>query len=232
MNNRISLIQGDCIEQLKTMEDEQFDVVLTDPPYGMNYVTNRRKHPNDIAVPVTSDKSFDHDFHLSWATEAYRVVKTGGAIYSFCSDHHLGEFRLTFSEAGFKVKRLLVWKKNAWTAGDLYGDYGHQTEFIIYATKGRHILSRPRIGNVLEFPRVPAKQLMHSCQKPVPLLQVLLAKSVPSSGSVLDPFMGSGGVAEACLSGSYTFTGIDCEARYVEMTQNRLYGQPNKYWFG
>lgn len=216
------IIHGDCLEVMRGMADGSVDAVITDPPYGMSYVSSRRRHTNAIAVPIAGDAEFGPDFHREWLTEAWRLVRNGGALYLFASDHHLGDFRAAVRDAEWHLKRTLVWVKNAWTSGDLAGDYGHRTEFVVFAHKGRHRLNGPREGNVLEFPRVAPQHLVHSCQKPVPLLGHLIRKSVQPYGLVADPFAGSGSTGVAALMQGRRFIGIERELSYVEIARKRI----------
>jgi DNA modification methylase len=218
----VEVIHGDCLDVMRGMPDASVDGIVTDPPYGMGYVSSWRKHTNAVTVAVEGDEAFDPAFHAAWMREAYRILKDGCALYSFSSDHHLGAFRTAFADAGFRVKRTLVWVKNAWTSGDLEGDYGHQTEFIVFATKGRHIISGPRRGNVWDFRRVPPNALVHSCQKPPSLLAGLMDRSVVAGGLVFDPFCGSAQTGVACTHTGRPFVGVEINAANVVTARREL----------
>lgn len=216
------VIHGDCLEVMRGMAAGSVDAVVTDPPYGMAYVSAWRKHTNDITVPVVGDNEFDPEFTEAWASEALRLTRDGGAIYSFASDHHIGEFRAAFRAAGWAIKRSLVWVKNAWTSGDLEGDYGHQTEFVVFAAKGRHLLRGTRSGNVLDFRRIPPSDLVHSCQKPVALVSHVIRHSVAPGGAVLDPFAGSGTTALAAREENVSAVLIEVDPENVEIARARI----------
>jgi DNA modification methylase len=216
------IIHGDCLDVMRGMHDASVDGIITDPPYGLAYVSAWRKRSNDVTVPVAGDEAFDPTFHAAWMREAFRILKDGCALYSFSSDHHLGAFRSAFADAGFRVKRTLVWVKNAWTSGDLEGDYGHQTEFIVFATKGRHIIAGARRSNVLDFRRVPPNALVHSCQKPPSLLATLMDRSVAPGGFVFDPFCGSAQTGVACTHTGRRFVGVEIDAGNVATARREL----------
>jgi DNA modification methylase len=213
---------GDCLDVMRAMPPESVDAVVADPPYGMAYVSARRKRDNAVTVPIAGDEAFDKAFHVAWAKEAIRVTKSRGAIYSFTSDHNLGAFREAFAAAGWNVKRTMVWMKNAWTSGDLEGDYGHQTEFVVYATKDRHVLRGERSSNILDFRRIPPGDLVHSCQKPAPLIAWLIHHSCEPGGLVLDPFLGSGTTLVAALGEGCRGLGIEREADYCKIAVARI----------
>lgn len=155
-------------------------------------------------------------------TQAYRVLKPHAHLYAFCSDHHLGAFRAAAVTAGFNVKRTLVWVKDAWTSGDLEGDYGHMTEFVLFAQKGRRPLNGAREGNVLRAKRVPPNQLEHPTQKPLGVLRPLILKSTNPGDLVLDPFCGSGSTGVACMQEGRAFIGVEQDPAYVEIARARM----------
>lgn len=219
------LFQGDCLDVMREMPDGSVDLIVTDPPYGMNYVSSSRlKSSPNLAVvsPILNDRKFDPEFHAAWMKECFRILKTGGAFYSFASDHHLGKFQSLCAGSGFRLKRTLVWVKREWTAGDLYGDYGHMTEFVVFGHKGRHFLNGKRTGNVLPFARGHTHKLVHSCQKPVPLLEHLIAKSSNVGDVVFDPFSGSGSTGVAAIQSGRHFIGIELDAGYLETSRERI----------
>lgn len=217
----IRLVRGDCLRVMATIPDGSVHCVVTDPPYGMAYRSNWRVATRQFSV-IEQDDDFDPEWNQRWMAECFRVLAPDAHFYAFCSDHHLGAFRSTATAAGFKVKRTLVWVKDAWTSGDLEGDYGHKTEFIMFAHKGRRRLAGGRIGNVIETSRVPPGSLQHPTQKPLGVLRPLVLKSTEPGEVVLDPFMGSGSTGAVCAEEGRGFIGIEQDARYVEIAESRM----------
>jgi len=148
--NRI--IQGDRLAVLKRLPASSVDLLLTDPPYGMRYRAKKWGKP------------MAGDGNLAWfppvIREAYRVLKPDRYIYLFTNEHGLSTFREEMGQAGFNVKRLLVWVKDQHTLGDLRGDYANQTEYLLFGKKGRRLLQGKRDRNVLfcqaGLPQAPA----------------------------------------------------------------------------
>lgn len=140
----------------------------------------------------------------------------GGAFYCFCNCDNV-EFFKTEIIKHFKFKNILIWVKNNWTAGDLKGAYAKQTEYIIYAVKGRHILNGRRDSDVLFYPRVAGKKQLHQNQKPVELLEYLIKKSSNTGDLVFDPFLGSGSTGVACLNLNRKFIGIELDEEYFNI---------------
>jgi len=126
------IICGDCLEGMKSIPNDSIDLVLTDPPYGMNYQSSWRTDKFD---------KIENDDNLEWiepfCKSIYRILKDNSHTYIFCNEYTIGDLRLYLKNAGFVLKRMLVWVKNNHTSGDLEGDYGNKTEYIIYAHKGR-----------------------------------------------------------------------------------------------
>ena len=200
---------------MKTFPDKSFDLVLTDPPYGMDYQSSRRTEKYD---------KIDNDISLEWLRpflqEAFRVLKDDTHIYLFCNDYAISDFRKELEAVGFTPKRTLVWVKNNHTSGDLEGDYGNKTEFLLYAQKGRRELNGKRETNVLNFDRTATTQ--HPTQKPVDLNAFLIRKSSEENQTILDPFMGSGTTLVAAKLLNRNAVGIEISPEYCKIAEDRL----------
>jgi site-specific DNA-methyltransferase (adenine-specific) len=208
---------ADCLTFMKDIPDKSVDLILTDPPYGMNYQSSRK-----TATPQF--KKIENDINIDWfpkfIKECYRVLKDNSHIYIFCNDYNISKFRDLQEQAGFKNKRTLVWVKNNHTSGDLLGDYANKTEFINYAQKGRRLLNGGRDTNVLNFSRV--SKLEHPTQKPVDLNEYLIKKSTNEGDTILDPFAGSGTTGVACKNLNRNFILIEKEPEYIDIIKKRL----------
>jgi len=99
------VIQGDCLEIMNGIPDKSIDMILTDPPYGMDFQSNYRKELHNKIIG---------DSNLDWIGEfveqSYRVSKDNTAHYIFCSFHNIDIFKQAFQKR-FKIKNILVWKK-------------------------------------------------------------------------------------------------------------------------
>jgi site-specific DNA-methyltransferase (adenine-specific) len=219
------VITGDCRLVMRNLPAATIGLLLCDPPYGVRYhATRTNKQPNHPARQIIGDERFDEVFYKAWLADAYRLMRPDTHAYVFAADKHVGDVRRLMAEAGFHVRRNLVWNKGSFAPiGDVRGDYGYQCEHIVYAHKGRRELARPRVGNVLTFGRVPSQHMRHPTQKPVALLRVLVEKSLPTGGVVLDPFCGSGstGVAAAAVKGCSSLL-IEADPAYAQIARERL----------
>tara|TARA_R110000737_G_scaffold347041_2_gene377703 strand:- start:2767 stop:3408 length:642 start_codon:yes stop_codon:yes gene_type:complete len=201
---------------MKTMErmDNNFiDLIVTDPPYGMNFRSNHRAERYD---------KIHWDDNLDWVndfcSEAYRVLKANTHLYMFCSFHNVDIFKQSL-EMYFKVKNILIWEKNNTGMGDLNGDYAPKYEMILFATKGRRLLNGGRDPNIVKFARTGNK--LHPTQKPVELISYLINKSSNKNNIIYDPFMGSGTLAEASYNNKRNYIGSEIDEAYYEVSLTR-----------
>ena len=222
MNENYQLYHGDCLGIMQQLLEDgvKVDLILTDPPYLMNYATSYRKNKShDFCSPISND---NNPRLIETAMEKmFTLLKNGGAIYVFCNSHKIDYFKQVM-EKYYTIKNILIWVKNNHTAGDLKGAYAKKTEFIIYATKGRHILNGRRDVDVLFFDRVVGKKQVHQNQKPTDLLEFIIQKSSKENELVLDSFMGSGSTGVACMNLNRKFIGIELEEKYYNIAEQRL----------
>lgn len=209
------VMNADCLEVMKMIPDKAIDLVLTDPPYGMDYLSSWRKDKY---------KKIQGDTDLWWLDEVllqcYRILKDNTHCYIFCNDYAISEIRKAAEVVGFTAKRALVWVKNNHTSGDLLGDFGNKTEFIIFLHKGRRELNGHRDTNVLLFDRVECDN--HPTKKPQELMNYLLLKSTEVGDLVFDGFSGSFTTARACKDLGRRWICCDLEEEYCAIGEERL----------
>lgn len=230
MSSLINTIhKGDVIAFMKTIPDSYVDLVVTDPPYLIDYKTNHRKDKDhDFCTAIANDNN--PEVISDYIKECYRIMKDNTAIYMFCGPDKIDFFKSEV-EKYFKYKNIIVWKKNNWTAGDLEGQFGKQYEFIIMANKGR---SKIRLGkldvssvvkrysDIWEFPRVAGDQQIHQNQKPVELIEQCICCHSDEGDLVFDGFMGSGTTAVAAKHLRRNFLGAEINDDYWNKIQERI----------
>ncbi len=215
--NRI--YQRDCIDGMSMIPNGSIDLIVTDPPYLINYRSNHRvksekfKH---IANDVNA-----HELISRYLAECYRVLKDDTAIYVFCSWHHIEFFKSEF-ERHFKLKNIIVWNKNNHGSGDLKGSYAPKHEFILYGHKGRSLFREKRIPDVIDCAKIPGAKLTHPTEKPVDLLEIFIRNSSDEGAIVLDGFAGTGSLPIAALINKRRFVAFEIEREYVETANTRL----------
>lgn len=191
---------GRAEDVLPFIGTESVDVVLTDPPYGMEHQSRRRAERFDrIAGDGADQASRDQIRHV--LAECVRTVGQHRHLYVFGPADVL---------AGLKVAQTaeLVWDKGSMGSGDVTAAWGPQHEPITFAvSKHRHageagkgnLPARLRKGSVLPFQRIPGRKLRHPHQKPVPLARELLESSSRQGETMLDPYAGSGSFGVAAI---------------------------------
>lgn len=215
------IYNGDCIVGMQSLSSCSIDLVVTDPPYLMNYRTNRRK---DKSHKYCKEIAGDNDFGLikAYVKECYRVLKDDSAMYMFCNANQIAFFINTTKEAGFKLKNIIVWVKDEHTSGDLKAAFGCQYEFILLLNKGRKFFKGHRITDVWKFDRVFWRRKLHQNQKPIDLLEQCIKYHSDEDDVVLDGFMGSGSTAIAARNLGRNFIGWEIDKEYYDVAIERL----------
>lgn len=208
------LMQGDCLELMKEIPDGSVDLVLTDPPYGMNFQSHRRKN---VYAKISNDSNLD--WLDKFIEECERIMKDNTAIYMFCSWHNVDKFKAAFDKR-FRLKNIIVWCKNNHGSGDLKAAYAPRYEFVLYGHKGRRTFEEKRYDDVLFFDKTGNK--IHPTEKPTDLLELFIRNSSKSAETVLDPFMGGGSTGVACVNTGRHFIGIELDKNYFEIAQKRI----------
>ncbi len=189
------------------------DMVLTDPPYNVNYGGKNRKIANDNLG--SEFERFLYDACVNMLT----VAK--GAVYICMSSSELHTLEKAFREAGGHWSTFVIWAKNTFTLGR--SDYQRQYEPILYGWKEGtdHFWCGARDQGDVWFIKKPVSNDMHPTMKPVELVERALHNSSKSRDTVLDPFGGSGTTLIACERTGRQARLIELEPRYVDVIVRR-----------
>jgi site-specific DNA-methyltransferase (adenine-specific) len=210
----VKLIHGDCLEGMKKINDKSIDMILTDPPYGINFQSHSRKNIYD---KIHNDDNTE--FLESYFKECNRILKDNTAIYCFCSWHNVDKFKIQF-EKYFKLKNIIICVKNNHRSGDLKASYSPKYEMILYGNKGRKCFSGKREEDVVNSNKT--KNEFHPTQKPIDLLERFIRNSSNEYDGVFDGYMGSGSTGVACVNANRCFIGIELEEKYSDIAQKRI----------
>jgi site-specific DNA-methyltransferase (adenine-specific) len=214
------LAQADCIEWLKTIDDESVDLVVTDPAYESlekhraKGTTTRLKVSDGSSnewFPIFPNSRFGELF-----AELYRVLKRDAHVYFYCDQETMFVAKPIGEAAGFKFWKPIVWDKV--TMGMGY-HYRARYEFVLFFEKGKRKLNDLGISDVITSKRVRDG---YPTEKPVDVSRILIEQSTLPGGLVIDPFMGSGSVGEAALAAGRKFAGCDVKAGAVAKARERL----------
>jgi DNA modification methylase len=216
------LIHGDCLQVLPTIEAGSIDAVITDPPYGIDYQSARRTDRTQWKPKIANDK----EPFLGWLEDAFRVIKTGGALVCFCRWDVEQLFKDEIERAGFVVKSQIIWDKVIHGMGDLDGSFAPQHENMWFATKGDFSFPGLRPKSIIRVARVYPDIMIHPNEKPAALFSSLARSIVPRYGVVLDCFLGSGASGEGTIQAGRDFIGI--EMLPVEPTDPDYFGMAEK----
>jgi|TARA_R110000787_G_scaffold109808_1_gene218390 site-specific DNA-methyltransferase (adenine-specific) len=219
----IDLRLGDCLEVMKTIEDNSIDAIITDPPYkvisgGQTKTANafyKGKWKND-------GKIFKHnevDFNENFMSEMFRIMKEQSHIYFFTNFLNLNKFLTLFEKSDFYIHNLLVWEKkpvvNRW--------YLKNAEYVIFAKKGKAKSINNKGSRTVHKFDVP-KNKTHPTQKPVDLIEYYINNSTNEEDTVLDMFMGSGTTAIACKNTNRNFIGCELDEEFFNVAVARVDG--------
>ena len=212
--------QGDCLEVMKQIDDNSIDLIVTDPPYLIEYKTNHRKDKNhEFCSPIQNDNN--PQLIKEYIKECNRIMKNNTAIYMFCSFDKSDFFKQEL-EKYFKIKNMIIWVKNNWTAGDLKGQFGKQYEIVFLANKGRKEINGKRFSDVWMFDRVSGNKQLHQNEKPVDLVKRCILSHSSKDAIIFDGFAGSGTTGVACKNLNRNYILIEKEEKYIDIINKRL----------
>lgn len=216
--SNVTLMLGDCLERMREIPDGSVDMILADPPYGMN-LTPQRETGKFRGVKIKNDNT------LAWTKcfflECFRVTPKNSVSMFFCNHHCVSEFISSAKVAGFEVKNILVWDKGHFGMG---GNWRPVHELILVCSKGRFVTHSNNLKTIIKFKKVHHSRAVHPTEKPVDMLEHLISEPDYNPNTVLDPFMGSGTTGVAAKNLGRSFIGIEMDEAYFEIAKNRIKG--------
>jgi site-specific DNA-methyltransferase (adenine-specific) len=221
---------GDCIEGMRTLHDEQADIVICDPPYEAEAHTLQRR--SKVALENAVDRTqVAQPAPLSFAaitdeqrTEAWCLV--------FCQVEaaHKWAAALSCTPFGVQYVRTMIWVKpgaQPQFSGDRPG-MGYESIVVAHRKGRKRWNGGGRVG-VFECP--PPRNAIdapHETTKPLPLMRELVSLFSDHGELVLDPFAGSGSTGVACRQLGRRFLGWELNRDYFDIACRRLRGEEAK----
>jgi DNA modification methylase len=202
------ILHADCIDAMRQMPSNSVDLILTDPPYLVNYRDR-------------DGRTIQNDTNTDWLKptmrEAFRVLKQDRVAIMFYSWNRVDMFFSAWKDAGFKPVGHIVFRKT----------YGSKTKFLSYQheqayllAKGRPPLPKQPLADVIDMPYSGNK--LHPTQKPVTALAPLVRSFTLPGELVFDPFAGSGSSCAAALLTGRRYLGIELDSAYHEQAVRRM----------
>lgn len=217
------LHHADCIEWLKTCPKNTFDVILTDPPYGMD----AQKFGDGAGRLENSEHHYD-DSLSTWANlmnifceQIYHAAKPQAHAYIFCDIDNFHRLKMYMQDGGWYVFRTPLINYKPRSGRVPLPEHGprRQYELCLYAIKGNKPVTAiysDVISTILE------ENLTHGAQKPVELYIDLLRRSVRPGDVVLDAFAGTGTIFPAAHAMKCKAIGIEQSSEYYGISVSRL----------
>ena len=198
------------------MQDEKANLVITDPPYNVNYEGTAGKIKNDNMA----DEKF-YNFLLDAFKNTEAVMANDASIYVFHADTEGLNFRRAFKDAGFYLSGTCIWKKQSLVLGR--SPYQWQHEPILFGWKqgGKHQWYTGRKETTIWEYDKPKKNSDHPTMKPIPLLAYPIQNSSMSNCIVLDPFGGSGSTLIACQQTDRICRTIELDEKFCDVIVKR-----------
>lgn len=202
----------------KLMGDDKADMLLTDPPYNVDY-TGRTSEKLTIQNDKMSDTSF-RAFLVAAFSTADEVMKPGAVFYIWHADLEGYNFRGAVFDVGWKFKQNLIWNKNTMVLGRQ--DYQWKHEPCLYGWKeGTHLWASDRKQTtVIDFKR-PTQSKIHPTMKPIGLFDYQIKNNTKQGDVVLDLFNGSGTTIMACEQNKRVARCMELDPRYVDAAIQR-----------
>lgn len=220
---RHRLVCGDSTDEntyTVLMDGKKANLVLTDPPYNVNYEGSAGKIKNDNMA----DEKF-YQFLLSAFSNMEKVMADDASIYVFHADTEGLNFRKAFSDAGFYLSGCCIWKKPSLVLGRSPYQWRHEPCLYGWKKNGKHQwYSDRKQTTIWEFEK-SKKNGDHPTMKPVPLLCYPIMNSSMSNTIVLDPFGGSGSTLIACEQTDRSCYTIELDEKYCDVIIRRYIEQ-------
>jgi DNA modification methylase len=201
--------------------DEMADMVVTDPPYNVDYANSAKDKMRGKDRPILNDNLGDGFYDFLLAALAPTLAHCRGGIYVAMSSSELDVLQAAFRAAGGKWSTFIIWAKHTFTMG--HSDYQRQFEPILYGWREgatRHWCGARDQGDVWNIKK-PHKNDLHPTMKPVELVERAIRNSSRPGDVVLDAFGGSGTTMIAAEKSGRLARLIELDPKYADVIVRR-----------
>lgn len=236
-DERIKLINSDCLSVLQTFSPQSVNLILTDPPYNLGlFMQNRDTNLKKMRDNFFGAADWDNLNYDAWRKslesffeQASRIIKIGGSVIVFMAIIKVESVIAIAEKYGFYYKTTGIWHKLNPMPRNMNLHFVNSTECWIYFTYKKRTGTFNNDGAVIhDFVETSLttgnekKYGKHPTQKPVQLMKHFVSLLSNTDDMVLDPFMGSGssGVASKLLG--RRFIGVEINPTYFEIAKKRI----------
>lgn len=200
--------------------DTKVNLVLTDPPYNVNYEGSVGKIKNDH-----QDNDCFYHFLINAFQNMHQSMADDASIYVFHADTEGLNFRKAFQDAGFYLSGCCIWKKQSLVLGRSPYQWQHEPVLFGWKQNGKHEWYTGRKESTIwEFDK-PQRSADHPTMKPIPLLAYPIMNSTMTNALVLDPFGGSGSTLIACEQTKRTCYMMELDEKFCDVIVKRYIEQ-------
>ena len=244
------ILQGDCIEILKSLPENSVDLIFADPPYNLQ-LRNDLYRPDRSKVAAVKDgwdqfedfKAYD-EFTIKWLRASHQILKDTGTIWVIGSYHNIYRVGAMMQNLGFWILNDILWIKSNPMPNFRGVRFTNAHETMIWAQKkkgARYTFNHHAMKALnedlqmrsdwkhWELPLATGKQRIksngskaHSTQKPEALLYRVVLSSSKVGDVVLDPFFGSGTTGAVAKKLGRNWIGVERDEKYVKVAQQRI----------
>jgi len=217
------LMCGDCRAKkdvVALMNGRMADMILTDPPYNVNY-----EGGGESKLTIQND-SMENDLFLRFLQSVFNVmfsiVKPGGSFYVFHADSEGENFRRAVREAGFKIAQCCIWVKDTFVMGRQDYQWKHEPCLYGWKTGAAHFGNADRKQTTVWNFDKPKANRLHPTMKPIALMAYPITNSTKNGDVVVDLFSGSGSTIMAFQQTDRIGYGMEIDPKYVAATVRRF----------
>ena len=218
-NKMFALYPGDAPEVMATFEAEGFDIMIFDPPYGIE-AGKFGDQGMDLGHQYEDDPEGSYQLTRAILIEAQRILKPDAHVLMFCAYERLLVWRELYENLGFAVwPRPLIWSKGQQSHVPV-PDYGprYSYECILFAQRGRRKINQ-LVNDV--FPFSPVRDKIHAAEKPSELLAALIDFVAKPGDRILDPCVGSGSIFVGGRGKEVYIVGIEIDPNTYAIAKER-----------
>lgn len=227
------LLCGDSTDpaaMARLADGAEADLVVTDPPYGVEYQTAlstseaAARHRRADGMEVAND-NLGFDGTRALVCDAFKAlpIRDGAAFYVFAPPGDLlTAFALGITDAGYRPRHQIVWVKDRFVMGRC--DYHYRHEALIYGWRegaAHYFIDDHTQDSVWECKR-PGSSKMHPTMKPVELVERAIINSSKAGWLIIDPFSGSGTTMAAAQNQGRRCYGMELEPKYCAVILERM----------